>query len=260
VQFDGLVRVGRDNDGGYVLPRDLIEKSAALLSLGVNDDWSFEEDMLAANPALRITCVDGTTGMGRILLKTAQNSVDMIGHLFSRQIPKFRRNVSYLSKPFAFWRFFSKHELLPLMVRSSAAAGCVTLPELLERSTRGEADCWVILKSDIEGAEFSVLPASVGHLKQVAAILIEFHDLDRNWEAFVACMSALLPGFHIAHVHGNNFDGYAAGTTVPVTLEMTLVNKALVAGEPPPATQPYPLPGLDMPNSFKRPDLALTFD
>ncbi|HNS26959.1 MAG TPA: hypothetical protein PKN91_02440 [Steroidobacteraceae bacterium] len=43
MELPGMMRVGRDHDGGYVLPRDVIERSHTLLSLGVNDDWSFEE-------------------------------------------------------------------------------------------------------------------------------------------------------------------------------------------------------------------------
>jgi len=260
VQLEGLIRVGRDFDGGYVLPGPLIEKCHALLSLGVNDDWSLEEGLLAHNPALRVTCVDGTTGMGRILRKTAQKSVDMLGHLLTLQIAKFRRNARYLAKPLAFRRFFSRHELLPLMVAGTAAPGAITLPALLERITRGDAGSWVILKSDIEGAEFEVLPGSIRHMGQVAVLLIEFHRLDLHWEAFVGCMSALMQAFHVAHVHGNNFDGCIPGTQVPITLEVTLVNKALAPGDLPAVAKSYPLPGLDMPNTRKRPDLPLNFE
>lgn len=260
VRLEGLIRVGRDFDGGYVLPRQIINKSQVLLSLGINDDWSFEEGVLAHNPAMRITCVDGTTGIARILRKTAQKSVDMLGELLTLQIAKFRRNARYLTKPFEFPRFFSRHELIPLMVAGSASPGAVTLPMLLERVTGGRKDWWVIVKSDIEGAEFDVLPDAIGRMEQVSALLIEFHRLDVHWKRFVACMSDLTRVFYVAHVHGNNFDGYIEGTEVPITLEMTLVNKALAPGTPPAATYDYPLPGLDMPNTRKRSDLRLSFE
>ena len=38
-----LVRIGRDHDGGYLVSASDIENSQLLISLGVNDDWSFEE-------------------------------------------------------------------------------------------------------------------------------------------------------------------------------------------------------------------------
>jgi hypothetical protein len=259
VQIDGLIRVGRDHDGGYVLPRAVIDESHSLLSLGVNDDWSFEEGMLARNPAMSLTCVDGTTGMARILRKTAQKSMDMLGHLLTFQIAKMLRNAEYLAKPFLFRRFFSRHELLPLMVAASDAPGAITLPMLIDRITGGRDDRWLIVKSDIEGAEFDVLPDSIGRMRRVSALLIEFHRLDLHWQRFEACMDALMRTFHIAHVHGNNFTAYIPGTEVPLTLEMTLINKALVPGTPPPTQNSYPLPNLDMSNTRKRPDLRISF-
>ena len=65
-QFPDRERMGRDRDGGYVLPRRIVTSSAALLSLGVEADWSFEETLFAISPALQVTCVDGTTGPGII--------------------------------------------------------------------------------------------------------------------------------------------------------------------------------------------------
>lgn len=39
-----LVRIGKNNDGGYLIDFNSFKKSASLLSLGINDDWSFEKD------------------------------------------------------------------------------------------------------------------------------------------------------------------------------------------------------------------------
>jgi Methyltransferase FkbM domain len=258
--FDGLVRVGRDYDGGYVVLPDLIVRSEALLSLGVNVDWSFEEGVLEYNSAIRLTCVDRTTGMNRAMVKAAQKTVDMVGHFASLQIEKGLRDAKYLKMPLEFHRFFSQHELLRLMVAKDSAVDCVTLPMLLTRVTEGRCDCWVFLKIDIEGVEFEVLPASIDLLTHISTLIVEFHRVDLQWERFLACMTQLMQIFHIAHVHGNNFDGYVPGTQVPATLEMTLVNKQLVAGVPPPSARSYPLADLDMPCNWKRPDLAIGFD
>jgi len=38
-----LVRVGRDNDGGYLICKNSLENSSCLISFGINDDYSFEE-------------------------------------------------------------------------------------------------------------------------------------------------------------------------------------------------------------------------
>jgi hypothetical protein len=260
VHLDGLIRVGRDYDGGYVVLREPIERSEALLSLGVNVDWSFEEAVLGFNPAIRLTCVDGTTGMNRAMVKAAQKTVDMLGHFVTLQIDKGMRDAKYLKMPLDFHRFFSQHELLRLMVAKDSAVDSITLPMLIERVTGGRPDCWVFLKIDIEGVEFDVLPASLSAMSQVSTLIVEFHRVDRHWDRFVACMHELMPTFHIAHVHGNNFDGYVPGSRVPATLEVTFVNKLLVNGDPPPSERSYPLADLDMPCNWKTPDLAICFD
>ena len=38
-----MIRVGNDKDGGYLLSESDLEKSEVLITLGINDDWSFEE-------------------------------------------------------------------------------------------------------------------------------------------------------------------------------------------------------------------------
>ena len=45
MKFDDLIRVGKSFDGGYVMPSRALEASRSVLSLGVNDDWSFEEEI-----------------------------------------------------------------------------------------------------------------------------------------------------------------------------------------------------------------------
>jgi hypothetical protein len=260
VHFDGLVRVGRDYDGGYVMWPDPIARSEAILSLGVNVDWSFEEGVLGYNPEIRVTCVDGTTGMNRAMVKAAQKTMDMVGHFVTLQIDKGLRDAKYLKMPLEFHRFFSQHELLRLMVAKDSGADSITLPMLLDRVTDGRCDCWVLLKIDIEGVEFDVLPASIEKFHQISTLIVEFHRVDLHWERFVSCMTELMRIFHIAHIHGNNFDGYVPGTQVPATLEMTFVNKRLVAGQPCVSVREYPLPELDMPCNWKRPDLRIGFD
>jgi hypothetical protein len=39
-----LERIGKDNDGGYLTCPRSINETSSLISLGINDDWSFEEN------------------------------------------------------------------------------------------------------------------------------------------------------------------------------------------------------------------------
>ncbi len=39
-----IVRLGRENDGGYSVPKNSLQNSKVVLGFGLSDDWSFEED------------------------------------------------------------------------------------------------------------------------------------------------------------------------------------------------------------------------
>lgn len=54
-----LIRLGKDNDGGYLVNKEDILKSERLLSFGVSTDISFEEDFAKLN-ACPIDAYDGT--------------------------------------------------------------------------------------------------------------------------------------------------------------------------------------------------------
>jgi hypothetical protein len=249
--------MGRDRDGGYVLPRRVVTASQALLSLGVEADWSFEEACLAVAPALELCCVDGTT------------DADVIGARVRSELWRVLRRVRLLraleiardlGKPRAFRRFFARHQFLKLMVAARSGPGLVTLQTLLADLRGADRGRWVLVKMDIEGSEYEVLAASRELWSRVSGLVIEFHALDRQWPAFEAEMSALLRFFYVAHVHGNNNDGCVPGTDVPLTLELTLVNRALCESEPPASRDAYPLAGLDRPCKRGHADLPLHFD
>ena len=255
-RFPDLIRVGSAYDGGYVLPRSVLSASQSLLSLGVEANWDFEEGALALNPALNVTCVDGTTSAAVIRARALKE----LGRAALRLRPvKIVRMLKLLGQSRAFTRFFAQHEFLPLMVGPTPGPGSATLPELLARVRQGDDSRRVLVKMDIEGSEYDSL-AVAGRLERVAALVIEFHELGRNWARFAATLEALGPDFVIAHVHGNNNTACIPGTTVPETLELTLVHRELVAGILPAASDSYPLPALDRPCDRRRPDLALSFE
>lgn len=54
-----LVRLGRDHDGGYLVNREDILKSQSLLSFGIGDDCSFEQDFVKIKDCA-VTAYDGT--------------------------------------------------------------------------------------------------------------------------------------------------------------------------------------------------------
>ena len=53
-----LERIGKENDGGYVIPSKSIGDTDHLFSFGMYDDWSFESDFRKKNPNIQIIVFD----------------------------------------------------------------------------------------------------------------------------------------------------------------------------------------------------------
>ena len=52
-----LIRLGRKNDGGYLVGIQTVNESQYLISFGIRDDWSFEKDFIKKNH-VKALCFD----------------------------------------------------------------------------------------------------------------------------------------------------------------------------------------------------------
>ena len=55
-----LFRLGKNNDGGYLVGPKSLNKAKVLISYGISDDWSFEKGFLKYNPNILILAYDHT--------------------------------------------------------------------------------------------------------------------------------------------------------------------------------------------------------
>ena len=78
IHVTDLIRVGRDNDGGYVIPKSILLKSESLLSYGINKDWSFEKDFNSINPKSKIHCYDHTLSFFSLIIYTFKSFLGII--------------------------------------------------------------------------------------------------------------------------------------------------------------------------------------
>ena len=67
-KIDTLVRIGGDNDGGYVKKKKNISNSDVLIGLGMSYDWSFEEHFNLIN-SVPTFIYDGTVGLKKFFKK-----------------------------------------------------------------------------------------------------------------------------------------------------------------------------------------------
>ena len=57
--LSNLLRLGSNNDGGYLVEKNSLENSTILLSFGLGYNWSFEKDFYK-NRKIPIVCYDST--------------------------------------------------------------------------------------------------------------------------------------------------------------------------------------------------------
>jgi hypothetical protein len=261
VECARLVRLGRpDGDGGYVVPDDAVRSARHLLSLGLSDEWSFDEDFLRANPDAKLIGVDHTVGPLFFVGRFCSSLVKLLFYAltFNRsKLRKWRRRLDASIRYFSFFR--PPHRHIMKKVAAAGGASSVSVDALLALAQpAGRHD--VFLKMDIEGSEYEVIPAVAAGRERISCIAAEFHDLDREKVRFNEALRQLSEHFAVVHVHGNNCRPYDPDIGFPTVVEITLLNKALLEGNPRPRKDRYPLPGLDAANNPGKPDYALSFD
>ncbi|MBR1579097.1 MAG: FkbM family methyltransferase [Selenomonadaceae bacterium] len=105
-----------------------------------------------------------------------------------------------------------------------------TLPRLIQKNGHAD-DRNMILKMDIEGAEYSVFQTiDDDTLNRFKQIVLEFHDLTNPaTENNVAFMTDKLNATHqLVHVHANNYGSYIVrgGAILPSLIEGTYLRRA----------------------------------
>jgi len=58
--LSNLIRLGRKSDGGYVIDKRVIKKTKAVISCGLEAEWSFEKQFQEYNKNCKIFAYDHT--------------------------------------------------------------------------------------------------------------------------------------------------------------------------------------------------------
>lgn len=188
VDVPNLIRLGRNGDGGYILPKSIVESSDGLLSFGMGRDWSFEEDYHVLKPTNPIHMYDGT--------------VDRIMDYIRDRCNKFYVDQKVLHKENVTTYNFDLS---------------------IERINRNN----LILKCDIEGDEYNLVENILSNKHRITAIVMEFHWLHEDRQQFNDALQKLMLSYKIVHFHGNN-NSWIGTDGLPKFLEVTLVRNDLI--------------------------------
>ena len=245
-----LIRVGRKNDGGYVLPEILINETDGLLSFGYGYDSSFEEEYInLSNNSVII--FDHTCDYKKLIKNLLKNFKRFL--LFRKKFNDVKNSFDNLLK---YRKFINSKKVIffrKKVVKEKKEKIDAEIHDILEKLRFNKA----ILKCDIEGAEYDILETILKFNEKVECILIEFHNIKSNINLFKENINNLLKFYFITHLHGNNHDPLIENINVPDTLEITLVKKKFIHNKI--FVNKFPIQDLDQPNNPGLKDLYFEF-
>ena len=145
-----LIRIGNAGDGGYVIPARSLDAVEHLVSIGISDDWTFEEEAARRSPAIRIDGYDRTSGSLVFLYYGVRDLVSLMQgknpKKFSHRILKWLK-LSYKFR--VFWcRQHSFHRKWVVLSKESPKE--IDLASVFVRVPQSSI---LALKIDIEGNE-----------------------------------------------------------------------------------------------------------
>lgn len=246
-----MIRLGNKNDGGYVIPKALIKETDFLVSLGISNDWSFDQEFKKIKPAIHINAYDHTISP-RVFKRNIRYLILNI-FLLRFSWKKLKDSISLLSSYKSFFKGDVTHFQKRIHNRHDYPDD-ITFDDVVLNAKSKK----IFLKIDIEGSEYRIIDSIVKHANKISAIAIEFHETDPFRPIFISAIKKLQKKFKIVHFHPNNFGGYAEDG-LPETPEITFINNKInikTFGK----RKTLPLDNLDASNGPLRPDYKIKFN
>lgn len=202
VKPSSLTRLGRNRDGGYVVPK-YMTKNKCLISAGIYIDSSFERATIRRY---------NIKTSHAILIDKSIEPIEFIASLYKdltclRFIQFLRKFLKYLYDSVLSYQLRSSIIYKFLVSSSSSLAKYdsktpITLQECIHKLPKDAENRSIILKIDIEGSEYSIFDDIISTSKMYTMIIMEIHDINIysvNIIEFVRSLSK--NGFVVAHVH-----------------------------------------------------------
>ncbi len=220
-----FIRLGRNNDGGYVVPVAALKSADVLMGYGIADDISFERDFSRRfdKPSFGFDC-----GVQNIETEDSR--------------------CHFCSECIGTSQYLYKNQLSSERISSFS--------QQLQRL--GLMNKKIFIKMDIEGAEFDVMDDILKYAQNITGIVLEIHIPYNDPKKVLKTLSELSHCFILVHLHGNNCSNFYFKTEhsthpVPTVLELTYINKNLVDFYEISNNQKHPK-SIDQPNFFRNPE------
>lgn len=234
-----LVRVGSNNDGGYLVEKNSLSDSIFLIGGGINDNWEFEkqfkkpfigiDDRLSINYLTQRLIINFL----KVLLLKNQYFIKSIKNIFDYLLNKNSFLNGYISN------------------YDDKSKGYVTLKTIIDKYYSKKSSNNIFLKLDIEGSEYRILNDIITLEDYFSGIVIEFHDIDLHLDKILKFIEKL--DMSLVHIHPNNYGGVDKNSN-PKVVEITFSKYPKII------SKKVRLPNiLDKPNGEGIQDLELKF-
>ena len=203
-----LVRLGKNNDGGYLVCKNNVKESDCLISFGINDDFSFEETFKLHNKN-EIFAFDPTVTNKFFYKNILLNLIKVNFNLFFKCIKNF----------YNFKKFFNKNNNFIILKRVGKGGNIseknISISEILNLCAEKKN---IFFKIDIEGSEYRILDDLLKYEEVISGIVIEFHEVDLNLDKILNFIEH--SQLKLIHIHANNWMNYGQNN-IPTCIEMT---------------------------------------
>ena len=233
-----LVRIGRTHDGGYTISEKDIIETGHLISLGMDDDWSFESGFKLINE-VPISIYDRSISK-RFFLKRMIRSILRVEKQFIL-LKSIKTYLSYIS--------FFQNEVKHIEKNVGLdLAGSITMDNVFKETDSNK----IFLKIDIEGGEYRLLDSIIENQDRLTGMVMEFHDCDLHLGLIENFLSKF--SLSLVNIHANNNSQINNITGLPVLLELSFSSQAIEPNE----FCSYPNP-LDQTNIPFKDEIILNF-
>ena len=249
IDNENLVRIGPKLDGGYILDKRIVHITKKIITCGLNDDWEFEKHFSKINSSCEVLAYDHTVNKKFWIERFKKD----ILHFFLFKKIRLRKIIS-IFKYYDYINFFknkNKHHELKIS-NENIKNKEITINEILKDHDN------LILKIDIEGDEYNILNQILKNSKKINALLIEFHDIQKNMhliKKFIEQSNKL----KLVHIHANNYPCIDKDID-PSVIELTFTNIEKIRFEQIITKKKYPIENLDYKNSHRKDDYTLKFE
>jgi hypothetical protein len=239
-EYKNLVRLGNNNDGGYIVPIDVMRKCRQLVSYGYGNDFSFERNISEILNDFNIVIYDDAASFYKL---TKNLFISIINRIFLGNSEFHPRRKLIDLKTFIQMKITPKIQYINRRIVALEPM-CRIETSIIKTLPAFEN---YAMKMDIEGSEYSCLKVLATCSNAPLVLLVEFHDITLNLEDFISVLELLRIDFHLINTHINNFGEIIDG--IPQVIEMSFVNKK--CGPIPDAFVESIPSKIDQPNSIR---------